>query len=445
MTIPFTIDLFQPGDTWYSDNGTPAMQHGQVGDNYFEVDTRRTWKKTAAGWEVVAEDPWIGPQGPPGPPGPQGPAGPPGDGGSGVTDHGALTGLADDDHPQYVTHTEADADYQPLNDALTNLAATGGQGMLAISDSTFTPRTMTGTLPITVQDGDGAGNPLFLFTIGTVTAEAPTVASQIVFLSSDNKQCTLGEVLALLNGYIAGLVLSNAADADHDITIATGAATDSAGARLLKLTSALTKQIDAAWAAGSAAGGLFTGTVANATWYHVFLIRKDSDGTLDAGFDTDVGAANIPTGYTAFRRIGSVLTNGSANIIAFQQIGDEFLWKDPPLDISVTAPGTSAVLRTLSVPPDVKVLAKFSWTVFSSTSNNRVYFSSPDVNDEAASFTAAPLGSGPNSTTTQDAANVSEIWTNTSKQVRSRVANADANTELRIATYGWRDQRGRNS
>lgn len=39
----------------------------------------------------------TGPQGPAGPTGPQGPPGP------GVTDHGALTGLGDDDHPQYAT------------------------------------------------------------------------------------------------------------------------------------------------------------------------------------------------------------------------------------------------------------------------------------------------------------------------------------------------------
>lgn len=40
----------------------------------------------------------VGPQGPEGPAGPAGTPGP--------TDHGALTGLADDDHPQYVLHTE---------------------------------------------------------------------------------------------------------------------------------------------------------------------------------------------------------------------------------------------------------------------------------------------------------------------------------------------------
>jgi len=44
----------------------------------------------------------AGPQGVQGDPGPQGPAGPPG-----TTDHGALTGLSDDDHPQYIKEGDA--------------------------------------------------------------------------------------------------------------------------------------------------------------------------------------------------------------------------------------------------------------------------------------------------------------------------------------------------
>lgn len=51
----------------------------------------------------------VGPAGPPGPSGPQGEQGPPGGGGGGVTDHGNLTGLGDDDHPQYVMHDESDS------------------------------------------------------------------------------------------------------------------------------------------------------------------------------------------------------------------------------------------------------------------------------------------------------------------------------------------------
>lgn len=38
----------------------------------------------------------------------------PSEGGGGVTDHGALSGLADDDHPQYLTEARGDARYWPL-------------------------------------------------------------------------------------------------------------------------------------------------------------------------------------------------------------------------------------------------------------------------------------------------------------------------------------------
>jgi hypothetical protein len=48
-----------------------------------------------------------GPQGPIGPEGPEGPEGPPG----GVTDHGLLNGLDDDDHPQYHNDARGDARY----------------------------------------------------------------------------------------------------------------------------------------------------------------------------------------------------------------------------------------------------------------------------------------------------------------------------------------------
>ena len=41
----------------------------------------------------------------------------------GVTDHGDLTGLADDDHPQYHTDARGDLRYQPLDSDLTAIAA----------------------------------------------------------------------------------------------------------------------------------------------------------------------------------------------------------------------------------------------------------------------------------------------------------------------------------
>jgi hypothetical protein len=129
------------------------------------------------------------------------------------------------------------------------------------------------------------------------------------------------DILYLPENMISGVVASNnVTDSDHDIDISTGRAMDSTNAFLMRLTAGLIKQIDASWAVGTNAGGLFTGSVAIDTWYGVFLIRKDSDGTIDAGFDISPVAANIPGGYTAFRRIGWVLTDGSANILGFNPV-----------------------------------------------------------------------------------------------------------------------------
>lgn len=47
-----------------------------------------------------------------------------GGGGGGVTDHGALTGLADDDHPHYLNEARGDARYAPVNPAVFGINAT---------------------------------------------------------------------------------------------------------------------------------------------------------------------------------------------------------------------------------------------------------------------------------------------------------------------------------
>lgn len=115
--------------------------------------------------------------------------------------------------------------------------------------------------------------------------------------------------------YLNGLDISIDTDTDHDILFSTGEAFDSTNTSLLELTAAITKQIDASWVAGDDVGGLFLGVVGNATVYHLFIIEKDSDGSIDAGFDTSITAANIPSGYTKYVHVGYVWTDGSANIV----------------------------------------------------------------------------------------------------------------------------------
>lgn len=236
------------------------------------------------------------------------------------------------------------------------------------------------------------------------------------------------------------ILSNNTTDSDHDIDISAGGILSSDETTSLVLSSALTKQIDATWAAGNNAGGLFSGTVANDTWYHVFLIKKDSDGSIDAGFDTSVTAANIPAGYTAYRRIASILTDGSANIVQFIQVDNRFIYDVPIIDVAQTSPGDTAVLATLSTPPGREVLAinVVSLEDTSPDANSFVIITSPDQTDTAPStsaFTAFIVLQG-----SDIASNViAETLTNTSSQIRYHVEGSTAQHTLRIITNGWID------
>lgn len=240
------------------------------------------------------------------------------------------------------------------------------------------------------------------------------------------------------SGQIFGVTLSNAADADHDITVAVGEAADSTNAFLLELSSALTKQIDAAWAIGNNAGGLFSGAVAIDTWYHVFLIRKDSDGSIDAGFDTSVTAANIPAGYTAYRRIGSVLTDGSANILPFTQTGNDFDFHTPIQDFS-GALSTTRVSLTLSTPLGVVTKAKLSASINNVGGSSMYLYMSPLYTaDVAPGPTAYTFWHGDATSGYPSGATV-EVITNASSQIASRANTTNAGTVL---TRGYVDNRG---
>lgn len=238
------------------------------------------------------------------------------------------------------------------------------------------------------------------------------------------------------HGAIGGLTIGNGTDADHDIDITAGEARDSSNAYTMALTSTMVKQIDATWAVGTAAGGLFSGTVANTTWYHVFLIRKDSDGSIDAGFDTSINAANIPTGYTAYRRIGSVLTDGTANILAFLATGTgkdiNYRWvTKPTLDVDDSALSATPKNYTLpSVPTGLRVKANLNALA---GVGDQIYTYSPDEADQAVSTSVTPLHTIPDGTAAQV-----EVVTNTSAQIRA-VANGTAT--LRVAVIGWDESR----
>jgi len=131
-----------------------------------------------------------------------------------------------------------------------------------------------------------------------------------------------------ITGNVAGMVMSNAADTEHDISFSAGACMDSTGAYHILNSAAMVKRIDAAWAAESTNGGLLNGSVAANELYHCYALRKDADGTADFGFlDQDDAIGDyLPAGYTYYRWIGFVDTDASSNIRNFLMIGNDIIF-----------------------------------------------------------------------------------------------------------------------
>ena len=152
------------------------------------------------------------------------------------------------------------------------------------------------------------------------------------------------------------ITIANGTDSDHDIDFTAGNFDfdDQSGQATL---SAITKQIDAAWAEGTNAGGLDTGTVAADTFYYLFAIYNPTTQTSDALFSASKTSPTLPSGYTKKKYIAALYTDGSANIqsgsYTFSDSGYRFRYSTRILDLNKTS-GLSTSSRsaeTISSPP----------------------------------------------------------------------------------------------
>ncbi|MGH9910688.1 MAG: hypothetical protein ACRD32_08605, partial [Nitrososphaerales archaeon] len=163
-----------------------------------------------------------------------------------------------------------------------------------------------------------AGYTLTLDSSGLVTL---TAASSTATLTGSFS--VTGDLLAnaALGGHIQGLIYANSTgDATNDIDISIGMATSAnvaqADRRTMTLTSTLTKQLDAAWAVGTNAGGLDTGSIGNSDYY-IWLIMRPDTSVVDVLFSLSSTAPTMPTNYTFKRLIGWFKRTGAA-ITAFK-------------------------------------------------------------------------------------------------------------------------------
>ncbi|RTE91910.1 hypothetical protein [Bradyrhizobium sp. LVM 105] len=269
-------------------------------------------------------------------------------------------------------------------------------------------------------------------------ASAIATATTDIATNTASISANTANILVLTPGHLFGLTLSTAGSS-ATFSVAAGGAADSAGSSLMSLASAISKTTSA-WAVGTGNGGLDTGSIANSTWYHVFLIKRTDTGVVDVLVSTSASSPTMPTSYTLKRRIGAMKTNGSAQWTKFIQLGDEFLWDTIVNDANAQNPGTSGTLYTLTVPTGVQVSAQLSILWFNVSASNYLFVSSPDIT--APSVTTATDSTLYSVDSTHPGVTGAYVRTNTSAQVRA--TSSGSNGSMYLNTIGWIDRRGRD-
>lgn len=283
---------------------------------------------------------------------------------------------------------------------------------------------------------------------GTVTASGVVLRRQgeaVLCVSNGAAWTTIPIVASAPPSVCAGLLATiNVSDAEHDVDVAPGQC------GLTVLASTMTKRLDATFAAGTGNGGMASGqALPTSGTVHGFLVTKDSDGSVDVMADVSVSGANVNAGWTVVRRVFSLLTDASANLVpvsARELAGGavEYLHEDPPADIADTAPGASGNLAAISVPAGLKCTAHGIGYVTRAGGTALGYVSSPDADDEApfgggldAPF--ANVGATAQGATLTNAGAQLHVRTDASARIRYRVNSTDI--DFYWATLGWIDDR----
>lgn len=216
--------------------------------------------------------------------------------------------------------------------------------------------------------------------------------------------------------------------------VAAGTVADSTYGYALSLSAAWTKTVSA-WAAGTGNGSLDTGAVAAGTTYHVFLIRKDSDGTSDILMSLSATSPTMPAGYTYFRRIGCFRTlAGGATIAKFYQHGNMFRFDAQVEDrvIGTAFANTNRVAASVRAPENC--IGIFRVSALSNGTAYSLIAQAVEETDSAASatnFSIRPLSATAHITCEM------QIAVDASRNIALRVENTAVTCAL--CAIGWID------
>lgn len=287
--------------------------------------------------------------------------------------------------------------------------------------------------------GAGSGNGDFVGPTGGVTA------NQFVGFADATgkvgKGLSLSEARAAIGGLpIAGFISpnfnlsNNASDAANDINFPSGVVASSAEEPLLMSHASAVSQLDVLYGSGN--GGRFDAAISDGTW-HCFVISNGT--TVSRGFSKSIDPTtqpNYPTGYTYYRRVGSIRRVSGA-IAPFIQRDDYFEYSNRIVERDSSA-AQATTLLTLSVPTGIVVqpviLSQQQQNVAGNCSTR---YASPGgvplayaVTSLAGEITNAIIPSG--------------IFTNTSGQVQFDVVFFSGTLSVNYTILiGWTDKRGR--
>jgi hypothetical protein len=357
-----------------------------------------------------------------------GPAGEVSDGDKGdisVADDGGTWTIDDDVISPYGRTVAAAGDSMSARAALGLSIGSDVQAHDAELDALAGLVSVTDTVPLFTGSGTAG---LVDFKDSVAEASATALPSQrAVKEYADTKI----PVSAMAGRILGGLTIANnTSDATNDIDVAAGSAVSDDGTTVITLSAALTKRLDATFAAGTNQGGR-VGSLADGT-YHVFLIAKDG------GADADVILASsltptLPTDYTKKVRVASVVRKSSA-ILGFVQIGRRFYWNVPYLDVD-NGVSTSEAKITLTVPSGIRTMAEVS-VHHVSTGGYALGLYASELSLGVSNAAGQGIFAGASSQSARNFISRVTVPTDTSAQLN---AVADGNGIFDVTTYGYED------
>jgi hypothetical protein len=232
-------------------------------------------------------------------------------------------------------------------------------------------------------------------------------------------------------------IANNATDANNDIDFSAGTVQFSDGSGQA-LYAGGTGQLDVLFGTGN--GMLATGTKAINSTYHLFMVSNPTTGVSKplailgiAGTAPDPTSV-LPSGFTKFKRVGSILTDASGNILLFKQDKDEFIFTTNISAFNATSPVLNTDL-TLRTPLGLEVGAFLTGTVSHSGTGYLIYWLKSKIKGD--SIVGAVMSDI--SASRGLIAPTYPIKTNTSAQIQHGRDAAGGSGNVIMLLIGWKD------